>query len=140
MSRTELIRTVRFRAVHHYRLPEWSDRENRNAFGDTAEPHGHDWTVEVTVSGPADPRTGFVVDLPALDAALSEVVDPLREASLNEVVARFRDGHELPSTENLAAWLWDELRGRIPGEAHLRRVRVFEDASLGAAYEGGDDA
>lgn len=135
MTRTELIRTIRFPASHHYRIPEWSEDRNREAFGATFDPHRHEYALEVTVGGEPDPRTGFVVDLPALDALLDDVVGPLRARSLNEAVPAFRDGRTLPSTENLAAWFWKELEGRISGTARLRRIRVFEDETLGASCE-----
>lgn len=133
----ELVRTVRFLASHHYRIPEWSDAQNREAFGATADPHRHEYALEVTVGGDPDPRTGFVVDLGALDAVLEEVVGPLRGRSLNETVPVFREGLELSSTENLAAWIWTVIHDRIPGGAELRQVRVFEDDTLGAACRGG---
>ena len=135
VARTDLIRTVSFNARHHYRIPEWSDERNREAFGETAEPHEHGYRLEVTVTGEPAPRTGFVVDLPALDRALEEVVGPLRDRSLNEAVPAFRDGAVLPSTENLAAWFFRELQDRLPEGAELVRVRIYENDDLAAAYE-----
>jgi 6-pyruvoyltetrahydropterin/6-carboxytetrahydropterin synthase len=94
-------------------------------------PHGHNFSVEITVRGEVDPETGFVVDLPALDRLLrEEVVEPLDQQDLNRAILEVRDGTMTPSTEALALWLWGRLRDRIPGAARLHRVRVAESDSL----------
>ncbi|MCA9737403.1 MAG: 6-carboxytetrahydropterin synthase [Gemmatimonadota bacterium] len=128
---TTLTRTVRFRAEHHYHRADWSSERNREAFGDTAVPHTHLFEVAVSVSGPVDPETGFLVDLGALDALLErEVRAPLAEQSLNEAVPSFRHGRLQPSTEALAQVLWERLDGSIPLPARLERVVVRESDSL----------
>ena len=137
MSRASLIRSVRFSAGHHYWKPDWSAEKNRAHFGPSVHRHGHNFRVEVVVEGPVDPDTGFVVDLAQLDALLKgEVVEPLDQRDLTEAVPDFRPGAALPTTENLARWIWDRLEGRVPGTAVLERVRVFESEDLGAEYRG----
>jgi len=134
-----LIRTVRFRASHHYRRPAWSDEENRRVFGAQAEPHAHDWRVEVRVTGPVDPETGWCVDLGALDAALADVMAGWEGGDLNAVVPEVADGTLTPSTENLARWLWVRLAPRLEEPATLVEVRVFESDGLGSAWPAPDD-
>jgi 6-pyruvoyltetrahydropterin/6-carboxytetrahydropterin synthase len=131
---TSLTRTVRFSAGHHYHRPEWSERRNRDAFGNSVHRHGHNYTVHVTVAGPVDEDLGFVVDLAAFDALLQEEVAMLDQRDLTEAVLEFAPGRKLPSTENLARWLFERLRGRIPGGARLARVRVDESDTLSAEY------
>src|SRR5215470_3170605 len=72
--RLRLERRYRFSASHLYRRPEWSDEENRRRFGKCANlpGHGHNYRLWVTLEGSVDPRTGFVVDLGALDALVDE--------------------------------------------------------------------
>jgi 6-pyruvoyltetrahydropterin/6-carboxytetrahydropterin synthase len=127
-----LTRVVRFAAVHRYWRPDWSEERNRATFGAQAHSHGQDFRVEVTVGGPPDPDTGWVVELAALDAVLDEVLGPLRGGDLNTAIPEVRRGEILPSTEALAAWLWTRLDGRIPGAASLRRVRFWEGYELGS--------
>ncbi len=137
MAHTFLIRRVRFSATHRYRRPDWSEERNRRAFGSAVDAHGHDFEVEVVVGGPVDPETGFLVDLAALDEVLrAHVVDPLDQQDLTTAVPEFRSGGKLPTTENLAFWIWEELESRIPGTAVLDRVRVFESGDLGSEYRG----
>ena len=132
----ELTRRTRFEARHAYRLAGRSEAESRAAFGALSRPHGHTFTLDVTVRGPLDPATGFVVDLGALDDAVEAVVAPLRGALLNDAVAAFRDGGVLPSTEALARWAWERLAGRVPPPARLHAVRVAEDEDLWSVYRG----
>ena len=60
-----LTRKAEFSASHYYHRPEWSPEENQRVFGKCANlnGHGHNYTLEVTVSGEADAVTGFVIDL-----------------------------------------------------------------------------
>ncbi len=133
---SSLTRTASFSAGHHYRRPEWSDAENERAFGASRFRHGHNYRVSVTVTGPIDPVTGFVTDLVALDQALSAVVAGLDQRDLNEVVPAFASGGEIPSTESLARWFWNELAAQISRPARLSRVRVAESETLYADYSG----
>lgn len=132
MTEPSLFRVVRFAAVHRYWRPDWSEERNRRTFGEQTVPHGHDFRAEVTVGGPLDPDTGWVVDLAALDERLEEIVGPLRGRDLNDAIPDVRRGEMLPSTEALAVWLWHRLEGRIPGTAVLQRVRIWEGEELGA--------
>ena len=131
MPRTiALIRTIRFRATHHYSVKDWDEVRNRHAFGALVDPHPHDYVVTVEVEGEPDPITGFVVDLPFLDALLEEAVGPLRGADLNQAIPEVAQGRAQPSTEFLARWIWDRLEPGMSGSARLRRVRVAESAEL----------
>jgi 6-pyruvoyltetrahydropterin/6-carboxytetrahydropterin synthase len=130
MPRTTLLRTLSFRAEHRYWRSDWSEDRNRQVFGEQALPHTHDWKVEVALDGAVDRETGFLVDLEALDALLREVVGTLDGQDLNEAIPEVRKGEILPSTEELAGWLWSQLEGRVPGSARLRRVRLAESPCL----------
>jgi len=136
MGEATLVRTVRFQARHRYRHRDWTEAENREAFGTNVDVHAHDYTVVVTVRGAMDRRTGFVVDLGELDELLRDVVRPLDGQDLHDAIPEAREGAMMPSTESLAAWFWDRLAERIPGGARLVRVRVQESDALAAEYEG----
>jgi 6-pyruvoyltetrahydropterin/6-carboxytetrahydropterin synthase len=134
VDRARLIRTLRFRARHHYLRGDWSEAENRRVFGAQTEPHEHDWTVEVHVTGPIDADTGWVVDLGALDAALADITDGWNGGDLNVLVPDVAAGRVLPSTEGLARWLHGALGGRVPAPARLERVCVRESPDLASEY------
>jgi 6-pyruvoyltetrahydropterin/6-carboxytetrahydropterin synthase len=134
-----LTRTVGFRAIHRFYRPEWSAETNRARFGwTTDEPgHSHDYTCAVTVTGRPDPETGMIVDLPALDRLLADlVVAPLDGKHINLDVADFAYGRLLPTCEALAGYLFARIAPRLADGVELVRVRVAEDATLHADFEG----
>ena len=136
MSEASLVRTVRFSAGHHYGRPDWDEQRNRETFGEGVHPHGHNWSLTVTVRGEVDPETGFVVDLPALDELLQrEVVSRFDQRDLNAEIAPVREGVLQPSTEALATWLFERLAPLVPGDARLVRLRLAESDALAAEVE-----
>jgi 6-pyruvoyltetrahydropterin/6-carboxytetrahydropterin synthase len=128
-----LSRVVRFHAWHRYAKPEWTEAENRARFGwTTDEPgHPHHYTCTVTVTGPLDPVTSMVIDLPRLDEILAEeVTTRLDGKHLNRDVAEFAPGRALPTCEALALDLYERIAARLPAGVTLARVRVAEDRWL----------
>jgi 6-pyruvoyltetrahydropterin/6-carboxytetrahydropterin synthase len=131
-----LTRKAEFSASHYYWNDAWSEEENRRAFGKCANRngHGHNYTLEVTVSGDVDPVSGFVVDLKDLKTVLErEVVSVYDHRHLNLEVPEFKAVN--PTTENIAVAIWRRLDGKISG-AKLHRVRVYELPDLFADYYG----
>ena len=131
-----LTRKAEFSASHYYWNADWSEEENRRAFGKCANRngHGHNYTLEVTVAGEIDPVSGFVVDLKDLKTVLErEVVSVYDHRHLNLEVPEFNSAN--PTTENIAIAIWKRLDGKIPG-AKLHRVRVYELPDLFADYYG----
>lgn len=135
---TFLTRRIRFAAAHRYRRPEWSDARNAEVFGLCARPqyHGHGYVCDVTVTGPVDPVTGFLVDLGRLDAVLErEVRARFDHANINEDVPDFADGRLVPTGENLARFIHERVQRALGAEVRVARVMVAEDETLGVAYE-----
>ena len=131
-----LTRTVRFPATHRMFRSDWSEQQNRAAFGPLAEYHGHDYECGVTVSGALDPATGMIVDLPVLDAILKEaVVGPCSNQPLN-TLPEFASGRPLPTCEALASILYTRIAARLPSGVRLMRVKVAEDPTLNAECTG----
>ena len=131
-----LTRKAEFSAAHYYWNEAWSQEHNEKVFGRCANRngHGHNYTLEVTVTGEVDPVTGFVVDLKQLkDVMAREVVSVYDHRHLNHEVPEFRE--TVPTTENIAIAIWRRLEGKIPG-AKLERVRVYEMPDLFADYCG----
>ena len=95
--------------------------------------HGHNYVVEVAVSGPVDQATGMIANLADLDAFVeSEVIEPFDHKYLNEEIAEFRE--TVPTTENLCIEIFNRLR-RFP-RARLERVRVEETGLNSFEYAG----
>jgi 6-pyruvoyltetrahydropterin/6-carboxytetrahydropterin synthase len=131
-----LTRKAEFSAAHYYWNDAWSQEKNEEVFGRCANRngHGHNYTLEVTVTGEVDPVTGFVVDLKELkDVMEREVVGVYDHRHLNLEVPEFAT--VVPTTENIAIAIWKRLEGKIKG-AKLERIRVYEMPDLFADYCG----
>ncbi len=131
-----LTRKCEFSAAHYYHNPELSPEENQRLFGKCNNPHGHghNYTLEVTVKGAIDPRSGFVMDLQQLKDVLNrEVLDALDHRSLNHEVPEFH--RQVPTTENLAIVIWKRLQSKLQ-VARLHRVRVYETPDLFVDFYG----
>lgn len=139
MPRTSLTRRVTFAAAHRYRRPDWSDNENAEVFGACAHPnyHGHTYTCDVTVAGPVDEETGFVVDLGFLDHVLQrEVRDRFDHRNINLDVPEFAEGKLIPTGENLARFIAERCQYALARTtARVVRVNLAEDVTLSSCYE-----
>ena len=126
-------RRFTFSAGHRYHVAQWSAEQNEQAFGRLTVPHGHNYTLDVTVRGEIDPRTGMVMDLGELKRVVQEtVIERFDHADLN-ADPLFRD--RVPTTENIALAVWDLLAPKL-GRERLARVRVWEDPTLFVDYDG----
>lgn len=134
-----LTRVVGFRAVHRLHRSDWTEEQNRAAFGPLADPpgHSHDYQCAVTVCGRADPPMAMVIDLPLLDRILDdEVVKPFDGKNVNLDIPAFADGRTIPTCEAIAAYIFSRVAPRLPAEVTLERVRVLEDPALYADCTG----
>ena len=134
-----LTRRATFSASHYYWNPEWTRERNEAVFGRCANRngHGHNYTLEVTVTGVVDPVSGFVVDLKWLkDVIEQEVLDFYDHRHLNLEVPEF--ANTIPTTENIAIAVWKRLEAPVAaaGGARLSRVRIYETDDIFAEFRG----
>ena len=126
-------RRFTFSAGHRYHVAQWSADDNARTFGRLTVPHGHNYTLDVTVRGPIEARTGMVIDHGELKEIVNAtVIDRFDHADLN-ADALFRD--RIPTTENIAIAVWELLAPKL-GPDRLARVRVWEDPTLFVDYDG----
>lgn len=90
--------------------------------------HGHSFRVEVTVRGPVDPRTGWLMDFAELKDKFRPLEDQLDHRLLNEV-----PGLENSTSENIARWIWQRLKATVP---QLASITVHETCTSKCAYRG----
>jgi 6-pyruvoyltetrahydropterin/6-carboxytetrahydropterin synthase len=93
--------------------------------------HGHSFRCEVHVSGPVGDQSGWVLDFADIKDAFEPIRQRLDHNFLNEV-----QGLSNPTSENLARWLWRELKPRLP---LLSRIVVSETCNSGCIYEGEEE-
>ena len=130
-------RRYRFAASHRLHSEKLSDEENCRVYGKCNNPygHGHNYVVEVSVSGTVDPATGMIANLADLDDFVEgEVIAAFDHKSLNEDVPAFRD--KVPTTENVCIEIFQRLK-HFP-LATLERVRVEETSNNAFEYAGED--
>jgi 6-pyruvoyltetrahydropterin/6-carboxytetrahydropterin synthase len=131
----ELGRRYRFAASHRLHSEKLSAEENSRVYGKCNNPygHGHNYVVEISVSGPVDPATGMIANLADLDGFVKrEVIEAFDHRSLNEEVAAFRK--KVPTTENVCIEIYERLK-HFP-KAKLERVRIEETANNSFEYAG----
>lgn len=124
-----------FSASHRLHSDAMSEAENSATYGKCNNPHGHghNYTLEVTMSGQVDPRTGMVCNLADLDGVVArEIVERFDHQNLNTLPV-FAD--RVPTTENLCIAVYDILQ-RGFREAHLERVRFEETMMNSFEYRG----
>jgi 6-pyruvoyltetrahydropterin/6-carboxytetrahydropterin synthase len=127
-----ITRKAEFSASHLCRVSTLSEEQNRELFGDEANPngHGHNYVVEVTVAGEPDPVTGMIIDLKELkDMIEDEVTGPMDHRFLNYEVEPFST--VVPTTPNVAREIWRRMDKRLSGRGgELAKVRLFETPDL----------
>ncbi len=124
-----LTKRIEFAAAHRYHRPEWDEAKNRAVFGRCYNPpaHGHNYLLDVTVSGEVDPKTGMVINLFDLKRVLLGVLEEFDHKNLNLDMPYFTD--RIPTSENLARVLWTKLAEQ-KDIGVLHSIRLYEDEDL----------
>jgi 6-pyruvoyltetrahydropterin/6-carboxytetrahydropterin synthase len=121
---TTFSRSYVFSAAHRLHAAQLSEAENVALYGKCNNPngHGHNYTLEVSVSGPIDPATGMVIDLLDFDRRVRGVLDTLDHKHLDREVAGFAE--QTSTAENIVVYLWRELAQRLEGR--LQHLKLWE--------------
>lgn len=130
-----ITKKYKFCAAHRYHQSKWSDEKNAKVFGDDWKIHGHNYILEVSINGPMDKDTGFVIDLKSLNTMINaEVINKLDHSDIGADIPWFQD--KQPSSENISIFIWDLLENKIPKPAHLHRIKILETPTISAEYFG----
>ena len=134
-TKVELGRRYRFAASHRLHSERLSEEENARIYGKCNNPHGHghNYVVEISLSGKIDSATGMIANLVDLDKFVQrQILEDFDHRSLNEEVEAFRD--KVPTTENLCVEIYRRMKA-FP-LAKLERVRVEETGNNSFEYVG----
>lgn len=93
--------------------------------------HGHSFGIELHLSGPVGPTSGWIMDFDDVKVRFQPIHDRLDHQFLNEI-----EGLENPTSENLARWIWRHVKDVLP---ELVQVVVRETCTTGCIYRGADD-
>ena len=136
MPNVTVTRRLKFNAAHRVHNPALSEEENTRLFGRCNNPnwHGHNYTLDVSVSGPIDERTGYVIDLGALKKiAETIVVDQVDHRNMN-IDVPFMQGI-IPTAENIIVAMWRALQPAVkPGK--LSKLVLWETDNNYVEYSG----
>jgi len=124
--RVSVCRKAHFNAAHRLHNPSWSDEKNRAVFGKCNNPnyHGHNYKLEVWVSGEVDTDTGYLIDLKILsDIIEQEVEDRFDHKNLNLDTEEFKELN--PTAENICVVVWNLIRAKLDEQLDLK-IRLYE--------------
>ncbi|HCY77889.1 MAG TPA: 6-pyruvoyl tetrahydrobiopterin synthase [Ignavibacteriales bacterium] len=136
MNMIYLTRRETFAAAHRLFKDGLDDKENFELFGKCSNPnwHGHNYILEVMVSGTPDPATGFVIDLKKLKEIIQEhVISKVDHKNLN-LDTDFMQG-VIPTSENIVVAIWNQLKDNIPS-GNLYSVKLYETENNYFEYRG----
>jgi 6-pyruvoyltetrahydropterin/6-carboxytetrahydropterin synthase len=124
--RASVVRKSHFNAAHRLHNPRWSDEKNKEVFGlcNNFHYHGHNYDLEVKLTGEIDENTGYVYDMGKLAELIKiEIEDRFDHKNLNLDCEEFFE--TIPSTENFAVIIYNILRSKI-AENFAIQIRLWE--------------
>jgi len=134
MSNPYITKVYQFCAAHQYGNAKWSDKKNKEIFGPDARVHGHNYKLEVTVTGEINPDTGFLIDLGELSTIVNDhVLNKLDHSQFEKDVPWFKG--KQPSSENLVIFIWKEISKHLKS-TKLHRIRIVETPTIFTDYYG----
>ena len=134
MSNPIITKKYHFCASHKYGNSNWSEEKNYEVFGKDYNNHGHNYILEVSVTGPIDPDSGWLVDLQKLNVLVrSKIVDVMDHSQIEKDIDWFKG--KQPSSENILVWAWNEIAPRME-QGTIHRLRLVETHSIHTDYYG----
>lgn len=126
MKKTSVIRKEHFNSAHRLHNPNWSDEKNLSFYGKCNNPnfHGHNYDLEVTVTGTTDEESGYLIDMKKLSNLIKkEVLDCFDHKNLNLDVVEFKNLN--PTAENISKVIYDKLRKQLDLKFELK-IKLYE--------------
>ena len=134
MANPILTKKYHFCASHKYGNEHWSEEKNYEVFGKDYNNHGHNYILEVSMTGLVNPDTGWLVDLGHVNEIVkSNVVNILDHSQIEQDIPWFKG--KQPSSEVIVVWIWEQISKYLKG-AELYRIRLVETHSIHTDYYG----
>ena len=130
-----LTKQYKFCAAHRYWNPNWSNEKNYQVFGEDVRIHGHNYTLDITISGPVNDESGFIVNLFELNKIVKlHVLDVMDHSQIQLDIPWFE--LKQPSTENMVVFIWEQIVTKIPNPAKLNSIKLRETPTIFTEYFG----
>lgn len=135
-NKCSLTRVGYFSAGHRLYNTRMSPQENRQLYGQCSNYHGHNYKLEVTVTGEICPTTGMVMNVGELKEIVQKrILDIFDHKNIHTDVKFFRDGHISSTAENIAVFIWNTLRPHIAPQLQLE-IKLHETKKNIVTYMG----
>ena len=130
-----ITKQYKFCAAHRYWNNRWTEAENFENFGDDIYLHGHNYNLDITISGEINTDSGFIVNLQKLNNIVQDNVISIMDHSQIEKDIDWFENRQ-PSTENMVVFIWKRLAGKIPSPAKLHSIKLQETPTISTTYFG----
>ena len=130
-----ITKQFKFCAAHKYWNDSWTHDKNYEVFGDDIKVHGHNYVLDITVTGPIDEDSGFVFDIQKLKKIVdTHVLSVIDHSQIQEDIKWFKG--KQPSTENLVLFIWENISKHIESPAKLYKIKLRETPTIFTEYFG----
>jgi len=130
-----ITKQYKFCAAHRYWNSRWTEAENFENFGDDIYLHGHNYNLDITISGEINTDSGFIINLQKLNNIVQENVISIMDHSQIEKDIDWFENRQ-PSTENMVVFIWERLVDKIPSPAKLHSIKLQETPTISTTYFG----
>ena len=128
-----ITKQYKFCAAHRYWNSRWNEAENLENFGDDIYLHGHNYCLDITISGEINNDSGFIVNLQKLNKIVQENVISIMDHSQIEKDIDWFENRQ-PSTENMVIFIWEKLADPLPAKLHS--INLQETPTISTKYYG----
>ena len=133
-----LTKQLKFCAAHKYWNEKWSKDKNYQVFGDDVRVHGHNYILDITITGTVDEDSGFIYDIQKLKSLVDDkVIKVLDHSQIQEDINWFKG--KQPSTENLVLFIWESIASHVDKPAKLYKIKLRETPTIFTEYYGPDN-
>ena len=121
-----ITKQFKFCAAHKYWNDNWTEEKNKQIFEDDVRIHGHNYELDITISGKPCSESGFIVNISELKAIVDKyVINILDHSQIQEDIDWFQN--KQPSTENLVIFIWDQINPHIKDKMKLYKIKLRKE-------------
>ena len=131
----KITKQYKFCAAHRYWNSKWDEETNYKHFDDDIKLHGHNYELDITIKGPINPETGFIINIHSLnDIVKNKVLNIMDHSQIEQDIEWFIG--KQPSTENMVIFIWEQIVNDIHSPAKLFSIKLRETQTIFAEYFG----
>ena len=130
-----ITKQFKFCAAHKYWNSSWDEDKNYAVFGDDIKVHGHNYVLDITITGPINDDSGFIFCMQELKEIVNtNVINKIDHSLIQEDIPWFKG--KQPSTENLCLFIWESIVSHVKKPAILHKIKLRETPTIFTEYYG----